>query len=369
MSDLERAVETIRAMVAGTSADIEAARRVPPGVAAACARGGLIRMLAPAGLGGGEVHPNTFARLLSRLASADAATAWCVMTGATTGLLTAWLRPDAAALIWADPEAVLAGVFAPMGRAAREGDHYRVSGRWPFMSGCENASWRLGGAIVDGKARSMFLRADQTEVLDTWHVAGLRGTGSHHVQATDALVPAALTADLTRDPPHHPGALYTFPPFGLLAVGVCAVGLGIARAAVEHFVEGAAVRGPNGRSAADDSLVQVTVARAEADLRAATAYLHTAIDEAWDAALATGATTVEHRAALRMAATRCTELAVSTVDALYTAGGGRALYETSPLQRHLRDIHGVTQHIMVSKSTYKAIGRVVLGADPGTALL
>src|SRR5260221_12053400 len=102
--------------------EIEAGRRLPPPVVEALAGAGLFRMLVPASLGGGEVSPATLVRAIAAVARADAAAGWCVMVGATAGLMSAYLDEDAAREGYGDPRVVTSGGFAPMGRAALDGD-------------------------------------------------------------------------------------------------------------------------------------------------------------------------------------------------------------------------------------------------------
>ncbi|MGE3632237.1 MAG: acyl-CoA dehydrogenase family protein [Sandaracinaceae bacterium] len=373
-------VGTLRAR----SAEIEEGRRVPRDLSDALGRTGLYRMLAPREVGGLEVRPTAFARALEVLATGDAAAAWTVMTSSSTGMLLAYLAPDVArAILDEAPNAALAGVFAPSGRAVPEGGGYRVSGRWQWASGCENARWRTGGVIVmDGSApraapgggpeiRSCLFRADDTRVIDTWRVAGMRGTGSHDLEVKDAFVRADHTVCVFQDAPRHDGPLFRFPLFGLLATGVSAVGLGIARAALDHVIELARTKRSRGgsKSMAESELVQVRVASAEAELSAARAGVHAVLEETYAHAERGAPLEDLHRARLRMAATFAAQASARAVDAAYTLAGGAAVWDESPLQRHLRDVHVMTQHLMVGEPTLKPVGRVLLGLPTDTSQL
>lgn len=375
-ADLIRRAEELAPVLRAQSEAIERERRLPGALAGRLAEAGLFRMLAPDALGGFEVSPRVFVDVLTTLGRGDGAAAWCVMTGSTTSLVGAYLPVESATAMFEDPSVIMAGVFAPLGRARPVEGGYRLSGRWPFASGSDNATWRLGGGLVMGEdgprtldggqpeIRSFFFRADESQLHDTWYTSGLCGTGSHDMEVTDVFVPAERSACVFVDEPRHAGPLYRFPIFGLLAAGVAAVGLGIGRAAIDDLVELARTKKSFGgrRTMAQGELVQVEVARAEAELRAGRALLRQTCDEVWDAAQR-GALSLDDRAALRLAATRATRAAVHSVDAMYQAGGGTSLYRKSPLQRHLRDIHTVTQHIMVSPATMKTVGRVLLGVE------
>ena len=365
---------SLRAM----SSEIEKARRVPASLAAELAEAGHYRMLVPASLGGGEVHPQIFVDVLRALGRGDGATAWTVMTGATTGLLAAYLPPEGANALFSDPTTIYAGVFAPMGRAIPADGGYRLSGRWPFTSGVENATVRLGGASVfegdkpralasgEPEIRSFFLRADQSSVVDTWKTSGLRGTGSHDMVVEDVFVPEEHTACVFTDAPTESGALYRFPLFGLLALGVSAVGLGIARASLDTLRELSTAKKRGRRSLAETELAQLRLAEAEGELRAAEALMAATIDEVWSGE---GDLDAHDRASLRLAATHAARAASRVVDAAYHLGGGSSIYESSPLQRHFRDVHTMTQHIMVNEISLKPVGRVLFGLPTDLAQL
>jgi alkylation response protein AidB-like acyl-CoA dehydrogenase len=165
--------------------------------------------------------------------------------------------------------------------------------------------------------------------------------------------------------------LYTFPAFGLLAVGIAAVALGIARRAIDDLVALAGGKTPTGsrRVLAERPTAQVQVSEAAALVRAGRAFLVEAVDAASNAARRSGAISVAMRTDVRLAATNATLAAAKAVDLMYNAGGGTAVYATSPLQRCFRDVHVVTQHLMVAPATYELTGRLLFGVDTDAALL
>lgn len=363
--------------------EIDSARRLPASVVEDLADAGLFRMLVPRALGGAEAAPSTMIRVIETISRADAAAGWCVMVGATTGLMSAYLDDDTAREVFGDPQAVTSGVFAPTGRAVEEGDGYRISGRWSFASGVDHATHRMGGVLImgpDGPAlgpggepviRHVLFRAEDTRILDTWNTSGLRGTGSHDMSVKDIFVPKRFCASLGSDRPRHSGVPYRFPIFGLLALGVSAVALGIAREAIDAFVSLATEKTPmwSKRSLAHREMVQVHVAESEAAVRAARAFLFEATAEVTAVAEAQGEITEKERALLRLAATNATRSAAQAVDRMYHAGGGTSVYATSPLQRHFRDVHVATQHVMVAEATYGMVGKVLLGLGGDAGML
>jgi alkylation response protein AidB-like acyl-CoA dehydrogenase len=217
----------------------------------------------------------------------------------------------------------------------------------------------------------MLFPAADVEIIDTWTVSGLRGTGSHDIAVRDVLVPADRAVSLVRDRPRERGPLYAFPVFGLLALGIAAVAVGVARRAIDELIALAGGKTPTGsrRVLADRQVVQAQTSEAEALLRSGRAFLFDAIGAAADEARREGEIGTRARLDVRLAATNATHSAAKAVDLMYTAGGGTAVYATSPLQRCFRDVHVVTQHLMVAPATYELTGRVLLGLGTDTSQL
>ena len=359
------------------SAEIESARRLPPDIANDMRQAGVFRMLVPTEYGGLEVHPKTFIETLKRISIGDGAAGWNAMIGSTTGMLSASLDKQVAQEIYAEhPEVLTVGVTAPLGKAELNGSDYHVTGRWPFGSGSENADWICGGCFVyengeqvmgphGPETRLMMFKAEDVEIEDTWNVSGLKGTGSHHFNVKDLVVPRGRSILLgSRAKIQTP--LYQFPMLGLLALGVASVSLGIGFAALEAFKDLAGVKKPTGsnRKLVDRQMVQSEVARSVADLESAEAYMQKVIDDAWTIAERGERLSLEHKAALRLAAVNATHKSVAAVDRLYQLGGGTSIYSDNPLQKCFRDVHVTTQHIMVAAPIFELVGKVQLGLDP-----
>lgn len=376
------AVEAVHDDIERRADELESARRMPDDLARRMAAAGMFRLLVPACYGGAQVHPQTFFHALVDTARRDGAAGWCQMIGATTGMLAASLPKQWADTIYgADPDVITSGVTAPLGRAETVEGGLRVSGRWPFGSGCQVSDWICGGCLImeDGKPRQgasglpesvlVMFPADEVTIHDTWHTSGLCGTGSHDIEVADAFVPEGRWTVLGGRP-QIDAPLYRFPTLGLLALGVSAVAVGIAEHAVEAFVALATAKTPTGsrRTLAERPGTQKDLARARALLRAARAYTADAIGQAWDEAERQGRLTLERKADLRLAASNNTWSAVEAVDLMYHLGGGSSVYETNVLQRCFRDVHVATQHIMVAQPTYEVVGKVMLGIDPRTML-
>jgi indole-3-acetate monooxygenase len=344
--------------------EFEAARRLPQDLVAKLAEAGLFHSCVPARWGGGELPARDVLLAIEEVARADGAAGWVVMIGATTGVLAASL-PDAFAreIYGTNPRVVTGGAAAPLGSARRVDGGHRVTGRWPFGSGCQHSDWLVGGTVMDGgETRIVYFARDQVEIFDTWHTGGLRGTGSHDFAVTDAFVPEGRSV-LLGSRPNEGGPLYRLPVFGLLALGVCAVALGIARRALDELVALAGAKMPTGsaRNLASRAVVQRQVGLGEAALRSARAFVFSAVDDAWRIALRGESLPVETRANLRLAAANAAWSAARAVDLAYHAAGGTSVYDASPLSRCFRDVHVATQHMMVAQPIFEVVGRAVLG--------
>jgi alkylation response protein AidB-like acyl-CoA dehydrogenase len=368
------ALRQLTTAICARSAQIEHARRLPVDLVRAMAEAGLFRLCVPRALGGREADARVLLETIEHISTADGAAGWCLMIGATTGLLAGFLPESVAAEIYGDdPLAVTGGVFAPKGVARPVDGGYRVTGQWPFASGCQHCTWLTGGCLVEGEGvpRLLYFPAADVEIIDTWTVSGLAGTGSHDIAVHDVFVPEGREVALGVSPPTAPGPLYRFPVFGLLALGVAAVGLGIARAAIDALTLLASEKTPTHSQRRLDakSSTQAEVGRSTGALDAARASVLDIVDVTWELAAAGADVDTAHRVRLRLAATNAVRTSASVVDAMYDLAGGTAVYASSPLQRHFRDIHVVTQHVLVAPATYELAGRLLLGVPADTTML
>jgi alkylation response protein AidB-like acyl-CoA dehydrogenase len=310
------------------------------------------------------------------LAGAEASVGWVVWNNALPCLFGRFLEPSARREIFADPASLYASSTRPTGQAVVEGDGYRVSGRWSLVSGCELAEWiaflcvvlESGGPrmLFPGvpETRLAFVRRGDFQILDTWHVGGLRGTGSHDVVVEEKLVPRRFTltpADaVTLDAP-----IGRIPIVSTMAAGYGAQLLGIARSAVDTLVALTSTKvTPDPRPGLRDRpAVLAAIARQSAALDAARAHLHACAGRVWDVA-GSGEPTVDDLTAVWGAAHHAAEVGRSTVDAMYVAAGTSSLYTDCPLERAQRDIHGMSHHVISQPSWLEDVGRVRLGMSP-----
>lgn len=360
--------------------EAERERRQPARVARALAEAGLHRIAAPRSVGGRECDPRTQIETIEIVSEADGAAGWTLMIGIEIlGFLGAALAPEVARKIFADPGLIVAGALNPLGRAFPCEGGFRVTGQWPFASGCHNAHYFWGQCIqMDGEEparnddgglvlREALIPASEFEILDTWHVSGLRGSGSHDVRAQDLFVPDEhMTAVLTT-PLKEPGTLFRFPIFNRLAYNKVGVATGIARAAIDHFVALASQKQPrgSGKLLRERPSVQLAVADAEAQLRSARAFVFDAVGAVWDAVDAGRAPTGRDTALVHLACSTAAAASIRAVELVHSAAGTSANFTDNPLERRMRDVRVVPQHIMVSPQWTEIAGRILLDVDAG----
>jgi alkylation response protein AidB-like acyl-CoA dehydrogenase len=349
--------------------ETEALRRLPDELAAGLVRSGLLRAWVPEAYGGESLGVLPVLDAIEELAFWDGATAWCGAIGATTSLTAAFLPPEWAQRIYGDPAAVTGGYAMPAGTARRVEGGLVVDGTWSWGSFSHHCTWLGGGVLVDGGeggAPFVFFEPAQVELLDTWRVMGLRGTGSGDYRVKEAFVPEGRWVRLGGAAPVVETPVARLPFLGMLALGVCSVGLGLARRAHHELVELAGGKHPTGssRTLAERPVVQAEVAQAEAAFRSARSFIRDVVAEA-----EADPTNPESARRIRLAATNATWQAAGAVDRMYAAGGGSSIHEDSPLQRVFRDVHVVTQHGMVAARTFEPLGRMALGLPTDTRQL
>jgi len=362
-------------LIEANADDGERIRRLPLATVKGLNDAQLLRMCVPTAYGGPEVDPVTMVEVIEAVAHSDGAAGWCTMIASTTSSMASLLPAEAAQEIYGDPTSITGGVFAPNGRGVAttvDGvDGFTVSGRWAWGSGTQHCRWVLGGALCDdGTFRLCWFPQTEVTFHDTWYTTGMRGSGSLDYSVTDAFVPAARTIQPAVTRPVVRTSLSQFPNFTLLAAGVSAVGLGVARRALDELVDLAQGKKPqySSKTLAESSFTQIELARAEAKLRAARAFLLDELRSAWDTAIAGDEVTVEARTGIRLAATHVASVGAEVADTAFTLAGGTAVYDTSVLGRCLRDAHIVTQHIQTAPKLNETVGKLLLGLDVDTSM-
>jgi len=359
------------APLAAASADaIERAGRLPDELVAGLTEARLFDLFLPADVGGLEADPLTALLAVEALARADASTGWCVQVSVANAWQLAALEPDAVRSMVTEAGRALrvAGSARPLGRATRVEGGYRVSGRWDFASNVLHADWYVGTCISeeDGRRRSRVVAVPVAsgEIIETWDVAGLRGSGSHDFAVHDVFVPDCHVA-AGRNLAARSGPLYR-PRLTMVAnwSPTAGIGLGVAQGAIDAFVAMADQGTANTVDVAlrDRADCQRAVGRAAAKLGAARAYCLDAIGRAWQADDGTDPATFDEAVrSARLAITHALHTAVEVVDLLFHAGGTRSVYAVQGLERRWRDAHVAMQHGAALPTHFDAAGRLVMG--------
>ncbi len=367
------------AAIAAAAGEIESTRRIPEPLLARLHASRLLRMLLPRSAGGDQTGPGTYVLAVEEIARHDASVAWNVFVANSSALIAAFLDQAVARTIFGDALTILAWGPPNASRATAVAGGYRVGGTWDFASGCRNANWMGAHCHVvetDGSLRlnhlgrpairTLLFPAEHATLIDTWNTIGLRGTASDSYGLADIFVPEAYST--TREDPslrRERGPLYAFTMQGLYAVGVASVALGIARAMLDEFIGLAARKTPRalGRLA-DNAVVQADVARAEARLGAARAYLLETLASIYALADDIDPIGVADRARVRLACTNAIHGAIEVADFTYKGAGVDAIFPGSPFERRFRDIHTLSQQIQSRSAHFEAVGQVLLGMPP-----
>jgi indole-3-acetate monooxygenase len=369
------AARDVAELVEAHADDGERLRRLPLPTVKALADAELMRMCVPAAYGGPEADPMTLIEAIELVAHADGAAGWCTMIASTTSSMAAFLPADTARTIYGDRTSITGGAFAPNGKGVgsrRDGAvGFDVSGRWAWGSGTQHCRWVLGGVLCDdGTFRLCWFPQQQITFHDTWYTSGMRGSGSLDYSTDSAFAPHEFTMQPGVTQPVVDGPLARFPNFTLLAASVSAVGLGIARRALDELVELAQGKKPqfSSRTLAQSGFTQVELARADAALRAARAFLLDELASAWTAANSGAPVSLVARTGIRSAAVHAASTSAMVADTAFTIAGGTAVYDTSLLGRCFRDAHVVTQHIQTAPKLNETIGKLLLGIDVDTSM-
>jgi alkylation response protein AidB-like acyl-CoA dehydrogenase len=373
--------DTLLADLAKRGDEIDRAGRVPADVIDTLSAAGCLRMLVAREHGGDDLPLADALRVIEELARGDGSTAWLVGQIGLAHLLFACFPESARAEIYANgPDVLGAGAVAPKGRTSRREQAWRVTGQWPFVTGAPQASWvYLNCIVLDGRTpqtlpngapltRIVLFPAAELELLDTWQVLGLRGSASHDVRAANLTAPDHRGFSLLGDGEDVHRTVFRIAQAGLL---IAAVDLGIAQGALDEVAAHAAAgrrRTFSPKVLAEQPIFQDRLGEAFVALRAARALLYTEAGGAWETARRGEVLSPLDRACLRATAAQVTAAAQQAVTTAYQLAGGSAVYDSSPLQRRLRDINTATQHFVNGRDFYSTVGALLAGADVDTTM-
>jgi alkylation response protein AidB-like acyl-CoA dehydrogenase len=375
------AVRALRPQIEAAAPKAADDRHLAPDVVAAMKEAGAFRMAMPSRWGGPELPMVEQLDVIEALSYADGAAGWCAMIGCDSGYYPQFLDEDVARSIWDDLDLVTAGQTQPVGTAVRDGDGWRVTGRWSFGSGISNADRIVGGAFLqdaDGTQpvdadgipawRTFVLPVDAVTIHETWDTTGLLGTGSHDYSVADAWVPDshgfyALAKG------RWDGPLYALPWWFIVKVG--GVPLGLAQRALDELVALAPSKliVPEFVMLADVPHARAAAAKARALVGSARSWLHDVVGAAWDEAAETGDVGPARRADLRLALTHTTVTCRDAVGLCFDAAATSSIKRGGPIDRAYRDAATAAQHIVVNPRSYGYVGSFLFGKDPGVPMI
>jgi indole-3-acetate monooxygenase len=374
----------LRPVVAAAADETEERRRLAPALLDKLHEAKMFRLLMPRTNGGIETDPITFFHVIETISSGDASTAWCLSQAGGCSMSAAYLDlPVAQEIFGNDPRAVLAWGPGPKVKAIEciQGDKigFKVTGVWAFASGCRHATW-LGAHCPIYKAdgspklgdngkqleRTMLVRSTDVEWTDIWHTVGLRATASDQFALNDFFVATdhSITREFDKEC-REDGPLYRMSSGTCYQMGFAGVACGIAKGALDDFIDMARNKVPRGSKypLRDNAVVQSNIAQAVINVRAARAYLLQSMADIWKDLQAGKLISVEQRITIRGAATNAIHKAREAVDTVYNAAGATAIFENQPLERRFRDIHTVTQQLQGRLSHFETVGAFMLGVE------
>lgn len=381
LSDPLGAAEGIRGIIRDARVETESARSLAPSVVEHLIATGLCRLSVPASLGGYEAEPLVGLQIYEELAAAEAAVAWFVWNNQLPCISSGHLSDSARSELFSDPRWLFANSTRPSGQGMVVEGGFQVSGRWSLVSGCQLADWIPVMCIITAgseprvvapgvpELRMAYLPKGSYTIVDTWHVGGLRGTGSHDVVADNVFVPAERTYSFA-DPNLLDRPLYRMPFRATMAAGCAAICLGIAQAALDTLLDLATskVQVDSGPGLRDRPAVQASVGMAAAELDAARLLLHASLADFWTSCSQGAPVTDLQQARTWGGALHAAKTAKAVVTGMLEAAGTPALYVDCPIERAHRDIYAVTQHVILAHKFLEDSGRIRLGLNPNNSL-
>ncbi|MGE0621412.1 MAG: acyl-CoA dehydrogenase family protein [Pseudomonadales bacterium] len=355
-------------------------RALPVDVVEKLRDAGVFRMNMPTAWGGPEMSSPDQVEVIETLSRADGSVGWCAFIWCDSGLYSGYLEQTVAKQLYPRLDMAQSGWVYPAGRADRVPGGYRVNARWIFGSGSNHCDMLAGGCTVfengepklgprgNPEWRIMLAEPAAYTIEDTWYTTGLRGTGSNDYVAQDLFVPEEHTFSFFQQP-YRDGPLWKRPD--TLLRKMSGVPLGIARDAIDRAVDilkdkvDRVSRAPY----REMQSVRHAVAKAEAKLGAARAYVYSSLEAQWHKLERDEPLTPAERAATFLARQHAFQTAREVVQIIYDTIGGAAVYAKAPFDRQMRDMMTACQHIVAQEKTAAEVGGLLLGLDEGRGML
>lgn len=343
---------------------------------------GVFGMMSPREVGGTENHPDELIDVISELSYWDGSAGWyahAVMTGGSVA--GAFLGDRAIEAIFPSGKFThAAGQAAPTGKAVREGDGYRISGRYSFGSGSPNAQWIVGGYILHEDGKPVMSEHGQPVMLiglapretvsfkGNWDVIGLRGTGSYDFEVNEQVLHEDFFHNTTAPVQRRGGALYRMGFMALPCISHGAFAIGATRRIIDEWSAFARCKPrADGKPANQMTTFHRDIAIATADLNAAEAYLRGTFSRLFDAA-ESGTVTDEMRLDGRLSTSHTYVVAMRVAQTAFASATTTAIRNGNIIQRVFRDIHAGNAHFLTAEQSLIDAGKVIAGVD-GAALV
>ncbi|HEY2503033.1 MAG TPA: acyl-CoA dehydrogenase family protein [Mycobacterium sp.] len=379
--DLRARAAALGDLLRSNAARADAERRIPDENIDALTSAGLFKVLVPRWLGGYQADFTTLIKVISTLGQFCGSTAWvATLINGSGWAIGLW--PDRAQhdVFDTNPDARIAGVFAASGTGKAVEGGLLISGRWLTASGCLHAHWGgVGVLVVDSSGTPIdqglaLIPMDQLTIEDTWHVVGMRGTGSNTLVAEDVFVPSyrilsasqAFAGNSASE--HKDEELYRAPFVPVLALVLVAPLLGLAKGALElvkdSLAKGRTIAYTFYEKGVDSGSVQISMAHAASLIDSAELHCFRAAADIDDSCKTTDGMDFATRARVRMDAAVVHTRAREAMDLLLNVQGAGSFAQVSPLQQKWRDLETGSRHAVLNAGIAAELyGRALLNVE------
>ncbi len=379
--------KAMRPMIEGAARTAENNRQVPVEVIEEARSQEFFRLVQPGHFGGYEQDCATVMRCILEWASVDASIAWVCGLGVVHQWLIAQFPIECQYDVWgSSPGAIACGSYAPSGDCVKDGDGYRVTGKFHFASGVDVTDWALIAVFFPPVAEGerpvpgfVLLPKSDFDIEDEWHVMGLAGTGSKTVVCDNVFIPGHRRVTFTEIASGNaPGyqalqsPLYRYPLLSFVAYAIATPALGCLQGALDTFLDaidqrqtrGAVVLG--GNRVRDFQAVQMRIGEAAANLKAARAMLFEQLEHSRQKVIDRGELlSVRDRLDNRLTQAKIVQMSVEGLEQLFGAVGGQGLHLSQHVQRAWRDAHAIAHHVSFNRDALSTMyGQHLLGLEP-----
>ncbi|MEO9338291.1 hypothetical protein ABFT80_12695 [Mesorhizobium sp. SB112] len=343
--------------------EVNAARALTEEVLSELRSSGLPRLLQPARYGGAEASVGSLLEVLVPTASGCPSTAWCLTQYILHNFMVARWPLEAQDEVWRTPDVLISGTIIPMaGSAVPVNGGYRLSGKWPFVSGVKGSDWCLIAAMLKrentrDEERYFLVRTSEVHILDTWFSIGLKGSGSHDIELNDFFVPEVMSVPLSvfKGGP-NPGsegnkaAIFRMPVHMTFGLPHASCLVGIAESMFELFLSQTRERRSmvTGEHTVTYATHQMAVGEISASLQAAQALLRADAEEMMQFADAGRIPTPMERSCYRCNAAYAGDLARRAAQSIWDLVGARGAYEANPIARIYQDMLVASRHTVMN---------------------